>query len=51
VDNTRVGEFWLVRDYLPEFIALSNGRPTLAERAAAIGALGFSSPADDESLA
>jgi SAM-dependent methyltransferase len=38
-DNTRVGEFWLVRDYLTEFIALSSRRPTLAERAAAIGAV------------
>lgn len=37
-DNTRGGEFWLVRDYLPEFKLLGTGQPTLADRAAAIGA-------------
>ena len=37
-DNTRVGDFWLVRDYLPEFLAVGAARPTLAERAAAIEA-------------
>lgn len=30
--------FWLVRDYLPEFVGLARGRPSLTERAAAIGA-------------
>lgn len=37
-DNTCIGDFWLVRDYLPEFLAAVHTRPTLAERAAAIGA-------------
>ena len=37
-DNTRLGEFWLVRDYLPEFLLVSRSRPSLAERADAIGA-------------
>ena len=38
-DNTRVSEFWLVRDYLPEFTELASRRGlTLAERADAIGA-------------
>jgi SAM-dependent methyltransferase len=37
-DNTRIGEFWLVRDYLPEFLATAQARPTLAQRAAAIDA-------------
>ena len=37
-DGARIGDFWLVRDYLPEFMALGAGRPTLAERAQAIGA-------------
>lgn len=38
-DNTRVHQFWLVRDYLPEFSTLaSRGGPSLAARAAAIGA-------------
>jgi hypothetical protein len=31
-------EFWLIRDYMPEHALLSAGRPTLAERASAIGA-------------
>ncbi len=30
--------FWLVRDYLPEFTDLARHRPSLAQRAAAIGA-------------
>jgi hypothetical protein len=30
--------FWLIRDYLPEHAQLSAGRPTLTERASAIGA-------------
>lgn len=37
-DTSDPGRFWLTRDYLPEFAQLSNGVPTLAERAAAIGA-------------
>jgi SAM-dependent methyltransferase len=37
-DNTRVGDFWLVRDYLPEFLAAAGARPTPAERAVAIDA-------------
>jgi SAM-dependent methyltransferase len=32
-----ISDFWLVRDYLPEFAQLSDGRPTMAGRAAAIG--------------
>jgi Methyltransferase domain len=31
-------DFWLIRDYMPEHARLSAGRPTLAERAGAIGA-------------
>lgn len=30
--------FWLIRDYLPEFAGLADGRPSLAEQARAIGA-------------
>jgi len=37
-DTSDPGRFWLTRDYLPEFAQLSRGVPTLAERAAAIGA-------------
>jgi SAM-dependent methyltransferase len=37
-DNTRFGDFWLVRDYLPEFATAGEARPSLAERAAAIDA-------------
>ncbi len=37
-DNTQPARFWLVRDYLPEFARIARARPTLAERAAAIGA-------------
>jgi len=37
-DNLLVERFWLVRDYLPEFIARARRGPTLAARAAAIGA-------------
>jgi SAM-dependent methyltransferase len=37
-DTSRPGEYWLTRDYLPEFAQLIEGRPTLAERAEAIGA-------------
>ncbi len=36
-DTTRHNEFWLTRDYLPEFADLVVG-PTLAQRAEAIGA-------------
>jgi Methyltransferase domain len=32
------GVFWLIRDYMPEHAQLSAGRPTLTERASAIGA-------------
>jgi hypothetical protein len=32
------GDFWLIRDYMPEHAELSAGRPTLTERASAIGA-------------
>jgi hypothetical protein len=32
------GEFWLTRDYLPEFAALAAGHPTITQRAAAVGA-------------
>lgn len=38
-DNTHSTNFWLVRDYLPEFTQLGAGQPTLAQRAAAIGAV------------
>jgi len=31
-------DFWLIRDYMPEHARLSAGRPTLTERASAIGA-------------
>ncbi len=37
-DNTRTGDFWLVRDYLPEFLSAAGARPTLAERAETIAA-------------
>jgi SAM-dependent methyltransferase len=37
-DTSDPSRFWLTRDYLPEFTSLTAGRPTLAERAAAIGA-------------
>jgi SAM-dependent methyltransferase len=37
-DNLLIPRFWLVRDYVPEYISLGRGRPTLAARAAAIGA-------------
>ena len=37
-DGARSGDFWLVRDYLPEFLELGSGQPTLRQRAAAIGA-------------
>ncbi len=37
-DNAEFPRFWLVRDYLPEFAAFAKQRPTLTERAQAIGA-------------
>lgn len=37
-DNALISRFWLVRDYLPEFAPAGRERPTLADRAAAIGA-------------
>lgn len=37
-DNTRIGEFWLVRDYLTEFLPLAAAGPSLTERAAVLGA-------------
>ena len=37
-DTSDPARFWLTRDYLPEFAHLSQGVPTLTERAAAIGA-------------
>jgi SAM-dependent methyltransferase len=37
-DTSDPDRFWLTRDYLPEFALLGSGRPTLPERAAAIGA-------------
>ncbi len=37
-DTARPDRFWLTRDYLPEFVQLNRGRPTLQERARAIGA-------------
>jgi SAM-dependent methyltransferase len=37
-DDAEIERFWLVRDYLPEYHALTAGGPTLHERAAAINA-------------
>jgi SAM-dependent methyltransferase len=37
-DNSYATDFWLVRDYLPEFTTLGRGAPTLGQRAAAIDA-------------
>jgi SAM-dependent methyltransferase len=37
-DSPEISRFWLVRDYLPEFAALTNRRPSLPERAQGIGA-------------
>ena len=37
-DASRVHEFWLVRDHLAEAVALDRRGPSLAERAASIGA-------------
>jgi SAM-dependent methyltransferase len=37
-DTSLPERFWLTRDYLPEFAQLGTGRPSLAQRAEAIGA-------------
>jgi SAM-dependent methyltransferase len=37
-DTSDPGQFWLTRDYLPEFADLDAGRPSLTEQARAIGA-------------
>ena len=37
-DNPLIDQFWLVRDYLPEFLQSVRERPTLAERGDAIAA-------------
>lgn len=37
-DNTWLPRYWLVRDYLPELGAAASARPSLGERADAIGA-------------
>jgi SAM-dependent methyltransferase len=37
-DGSHPGQFWLTRDYLPEFADLDIGRPSLTEQARAIGA-------------
>ena len=37
-DSSDPGQFWLTRDYLPEFAGLHVGRPSLTEQARAIGA-------------
>jgi SAM-dependent methyltransferase len=37
-DLERIGDFWLVRDHVPEAVRLGAGRPSLRERAAAVGA-------------
>jgi SAM-dependent methyltransferase len=37
-DAEHAAEFWLTRDYLPEFAALADGHPTMTQRAAAVGA-------------
>jgi SAM-dependent methyltransferase len=37
-DSSDPGQFWLTRDYLPEFADLQVGRPALTEQARAIGA-------------
>jgi SAM-dependent methyltransferase len=38
VDGSDPGQFWLTRDYLPEFADLDIGRPSLTGQARAIGA-------------
>jgi SAM-dependent methyltransferase len=37
-DSRKLADFWLTRDYLPEFARLVRGGPTLPDRAATIGA-------------
>lgn len=37
-DQSCSDQFWLVRDYLPEFKQLADGRPTLQDRADVLGA-------------
>jgi SAM-dependent methyltransferase len=37
-DSEYLSDFWLVRDYLQDFAALAAGRPTMTQRADAIGA-------------
>jgi SAM-dependent methyltransferase len=37
-DSSNPGQFWLTRDYLPEFADLHVGRPSLTDQARAIGA-------------
>jgi len=37
-DQEQIDRFWLVRDYMPEYHALTIGSPTLKERATAINA-------------
>lgn len=37
-DNTWIPRYWLVRDYLPEMAVAAQRRPSLAERAEAVGA-------------
>jgi len=37
-DDRAFSHYWLIRDYLPEFRALGRGRPSLLQRAHAIGA-------------
>lgn len=36
-DSEHIGEFWLVRDYLPEMAALAKKHPTMTQLAEAIG--------------
>ncbi len=37
-DNTALPDYWLVRDYVPEFGVAATQRPSLTERAAVLGA-------------
>ncbi len=37
-DDAQLPRYWLIRDYLPEVVDLAADRPSLAERAHAIGA-------------
>jgi SAM-dependent methyltransferase len=38
-DAEHAGDFWLARDYLPDFVALAAGHPTMTQRAEAIGGM------------